>query len=96
MNKYKYRFKTLNELEEEYGSTWTTDTYSGWVRHRMDYLLGNDIDIEFYKQRLETNGRLDLSKEFIIIVDGFMISNRTIKEKQLIPTYNEQKILVYE
>ena len=102
MIKYKYRIKTKEEFENEFGRSWRSVRCS--FSTYMDYLLGKDIPKEYYI-RLLVNGRLDLNKRFTIQDysrdDGlnhqyWEISEQMIKEVRTGIDYNEKKKLIYD
>lgn len=41
----KYRFKTEEEFEKEFGLDWYNNIYCGWNRGGMDYLFGQDLEL---------------------------------------------------
>jgi len=83
--RYKYRYKTLKEFENEFGSNWRERVPLSWI-YQMDYLLGKNVqsnDIRFDKDIVHETGGYNISKDMIK------------KNKLSSPTY-KPKTFVYE
>ena len=79
---YKYRFKTEEEFEKEFGEDWCSLIESGWNdAGHMNYLLGIDYPYEI----LTINS-------YLKTVDGWCISKDMLIKKQLIPSYEPRKL----
>jgi hypothetical protein len=90
---YKYRFKTLSEFEQEYGSNWRLMGDDGVeFISSMDYLIGADIDPKYYLP-------LEKYKSFVLWIgsSGFRIIRKMIKKVPIkeIPNY-KPKTIIYE
>ena len=68
--KYKYRFKTEEEFNEENGDNWRSIVIHTWSKP-MDYLLGTDIDFK----NTSNNGRLIYYNSDGNISDSFLYTN---------------------
>jgi len=94
--KYKYRFKTEEELLDEFGDNWHEEV--DWNDEGyMDYLLGTDIDEKYIEEDdygirefyiPNTNTRVSYSK--------WIITGNLIKKEKVLPPQYKPKKLVYE
>ena len=100
MNKmFKYRIKTLEEFQTEFGRDWRCVRAS--FAYEMDYLLGTDIDYKYYNHILDDNGYLIPNIKFTIPAlkdenyDRQELSNEMLIRINLIPLYKPRKF-IYE
>lgn len=102
---YYYRFKTEEELEEEFGEDWEflIDNKYMWNSEYMDYLLGTKLDItdeDILKAKTTRYGTKyiiipnnpDLSGLNIQEQDEWYIAVDLLKKVKLKPTYSPKKI----
>ena len=94
--RYKYRFKTLEEFESEFGDNWRAVKCS--FAYEMNYLLGTDVDYECYKDELIND---ELSSESVFQVGGepgsgyrgWNISGQMVKKIKIGPSYEPRKFI---
>lgn len=98
MIKYKYRFKTRCEFENEYGGeNWKQSGRTGWTTSSgMDCLFGREIDIKYYNEFLDRTNRLNMGYGDRFVYDGWSINHKMIKEVKIGIDYNDKKVLVYD
>lgn len=91
---YKYRIKTLEEFETEYGINWRTsfDHHTSFPEN-MDFLLGTDV-AEEDEWGNNINDILDKNKEFVYKGGGnrYRILVSMVKKIILKPTYNKKEL----
>lgn len=99
--KFKLRFKTIDELEYQFGNEWRFKRELCWCSS-MDYLLGQEIELKNYIKFIDENGNFNMGDYQIMSIPKQYTINGTwkvykyqIKEIKLV-TYNEKRILVYD
>jgi len=104
---YPYRFKTVQEFENEYGEDWYDEILFGWSYDisdgpTMNYLFGKDFEYSDNKNEILTNFENSTTGEekYVLIPnnnDTWTISLEMLTEnKKIIPTYNTKRNLIYE
>jgi len=94
---FKYRIKTLEEFKQEYGEGWRAVRCS--FAREMDYLLGADIDYDFYKECLRDDDTIADRDSFRISgkINGqsgsWNISGQMIKKVIIRPSYKPKKFV---
>lgn len=104
MIKYKLRFKTEQEIFEEYGQfEWRSRYRYSWVS-QMDHLLGKEIEEKYYEKYIDKDGNFTMkdNEDHILEIQDSRMGNYwkvflyQIKVIKIGVDYNEKKVLVYE
>lgn len=105
MMKIKLKFKTKEELIEQYGDNWRSKRQYHWVEY-MDYLLGTEIDEKYFIKFINNKGEFimrDRQEDIIYIqkssdiYDCWKVYLYQIKVTQnKIIDYNTPRKLIYD
>jgi len=98
MNKdFKYRVKTLEEFEIEFGQDWRGIVKCSFSDD-MDYLLGTDINYNCYKRVLVRDkiifgGVFQVPGETGSGYTSWNVSEQMVKKIKICPSYNPKKFV---
>jgi hypothetical protein len=88
--KFLYRFKTIEELKNEYGEDWRGIVGFNVVGN-MDFLCGTVCEVELSKERFEYNKKNDLW--FIQCYYEWGINPKMLKLRIITPNYLPKKFV---